>query len=210
MFRALLTAWNPYEAAITTSTVGALRTLWTCCETGRRMEVALWQGQVFATNPAPFGELPSPELFSFVSAFDLETGEHRWRAPVGQGGELGGVMNRPAVGYGRLYAQDENRSFTLDTRTGDFAPGLDGLPGLDVASSSPVASRRAVYVDTRSWEGGPDPRRLVAIADTGALRCPSQHRRRLRRDHRRAPLEHTLHGRRRHAEPGPRRGARRR
>jgi outer membrane protein assembly factor BamB len=161
------TAWNPHEVTITAATVPDLRVLWTCCETGRRTEVALWQGQLFVTNPAVAFE--SPERRSYVSAFDVDTGALHWRSPLGQAGELGGVGNRPAVGYGRLHAQDENRSFTLDTGTGVRVPGLSGLPGWDIFSSSPVASGRVVYLDIRNVEAEePEPRQLLAVDDDGA------------------------------------------
>jgi outer membrane protein assembly factor BamB len=162
-------AWNPHEVVITAATVPDLRVLWACCESSRRTEVALWQRQLFVTNPTV--ALESPEQRSYVSAFDVDTGALRWRSPLGQAGELGGVGNRPAVGYGRLHAQDENRSFTLDTRTGARVPGLSGLPGWDFFSSSPVAAGRVVYVDVRSVEAQePGFHQLLAIDDDGALR----------------------------------------
>jgi outer membrane protein assembly factor BamB len=161
------TAWNPHETAIDAATVGSLSVAWTCCERGRRMDVAVWQGQVFVTNADPYREFPSPTPFALISAFDAATGAELWRAPLGQGGELASVVSRPAVGYGRLFAQDENRFATLSTRTGAFVAGPRGLPAFDVAASSPVASRRGLYLDVDDGSFG---RELRAFTEDGTQR----------------------------------------
>lgn len=160
------TSYNPLETAIGVETVARVQPVWTCCERGRRMDVAVWQGQAFVTNADP-PAFPPRASFSFVSAFDAISGAELWEAPIGQGGELGGVSTMAAVGYGRLFAQDENRFATLSTRTGAFVAGPHGLPAFDVAASSPVAARRSVYLDA---DDGTFGRELRAYAEDGTQR----------------------------------------
>jgi outer membrane protein assembly factor BamB len=165
------TSFNPLESKVVSTTVRDLRPVWTCCQRGTRMDVAVWQDQVFVTNADPATELPSPEPFALVSARDAATGVERWAAPLDQGGALAGVVGHPAVGYGRLFAQDENRFFAVSTTTGAFVSAPAGYPGMDWDLSNPVAARRSVYVETTDLESGPsEGRALRAFGEDGAPR----------------------------------------
>jgi outer membrane protein assembly factor BamB len=160
------TAWNPYETVIDAASVSGLRVLWSCCEPGRRSEVALWQGQVFATNtyrPGP----PTPPDVSYVAAFDVASGDVLWQGPPDTAGRLSNPVGQPAVGYGKLFVQDENRFVTLATRDGAFLPTVVGLPNMDVLASSTVAARRAFYLHTDDLDDGENRDRLRAYGEDG-------------------------------------------
>jgi outer membrane protein assembly factor BamB len=164
-------SFNPLEDEIVADTVLFLRPVWTCCQQGTRMDVAVWQGRAFVTNADPYEQFPSPDPFALVSARDAATGAELWAAPIGQGGELANVTSHPAVGYGRLFAQDENRFFAASTTTGRFTPAPRGFPGMDYRMSNPVASRRSVYFEVTDVEGEPgDGRVLYAFAEDGTPR----------------------------------------
>jgi outer membrane protein assembly factor BamB len=165
------TSFNPLEDKIGVDTVRLLRPVWKCCPHGTRMDVAVWHGRAFVSNADPYPQFPAPGPFSFVSARDAATGVELWAAPLGQGGELADVVSHPAVGYGRLFAQDENRFFAVSTTTGRFVAAPAGYPAMDYGLSNPVAARRAVYFETTRFEGGPsEGRELRAFAEDGAPR----------------------------------------
>jgi outer membrane protein assembly factor BamB len=161
-------SWNPYETVIDTTTVRELALRWTsCCEPARRSAAALWQGTVFATNT--YRPVPTQPGTAFIAAFDAATGAVQWSGPPDVGGRLSNPVGQPAVGYGRLFVQDENRFVTLAAGNGAFVPGPPGLPNLDVLASSPVASRRAVYIHTDDLDDGANRDRLRAYGEDGTV-----------------------------------------